>query len=237
MSRRGTLVGLLLLALLLGAGTRALWTWLDRPVERVSIRGDMRHVGADYLRAQLAPLVSERRWLSVDLSALREQALKIGWLKEVHIRREWPDGLHFELVEQSPVARWNDDQLLNIEGDPFDFEPAQAPEGLIYLSGPDDSSHEVLAYHERLSTRLHGEELEVAQLRLESRGAWRFQLKDGLWVMLGRANHSSRLERFEAVWQRRLATQASYIRYIDLRYPNGVAVAWHGETEPLEAAN
>lgn len=234
MASRGALAGLLLF-LLLGAGTRALWIWLDRPVEHVSIRGDMRHVGADYLRAQLAPLVSERRWLSVDLSALREQALEIGWLKEVHIRREWPIGLHFDLVEQSPVAHWNDDQLLNMQGDPFDFEPTRAPEGLIYLSGPDDSSHEVLAYYERLASRLHGERLEVTQLRLESRGAWRFQLKDGLWIMLGRGNHASRLERFKTVWRHRLAAQASYIRYIDLRYPNGVAVAWHGETKSLES--
>ena len=37
-----------------------------------------------------------------------------------------------------------------------------------------------------------------------------------------------------AAWQRQLEGQASHIRYIDLRYPNGVAVAWHGETEPLE---
>lgn len=237
MTPRRTLVGLLLLALLLGGGAHALWKWLDRPIERVSIRGDMRHVGPDYLRAQLAPLVRDRQWLSVDLSALREQALNIGWLKEVHIRREWPNGLGFELVEQLPVARWNDDQLLNDRGEPFDFKPAQAPDGLIYLSGPDDSSREVLSYHDQLSSRLDSENLEVVQLRLESRGAWRFQLDDGLWVMLGRANHSSRLERFEAVWQRRLADQASYIRYIDLRYPNGVAVAWHGETEPVDDAN
>lgn len=237
MARRGTLVGLLMLVLMLGLGTNALWKWFDRPIERVSIRGDMRYAGADYLRTQLAPLVSGRQWLSVDLSALREQALNIGWLKEVHIRREWPNGLHFDLLEQSPVAHWNDDQLLNDQGDPFDFKPVQAPEGLIYLSGPDDSSHEVLSYHDQLSSRLQSEGLDVTQLRLETRGAWRFQLDDGLWVMLGRANHSSRLERFEAVWRRRLADQVSHIRYIDLRYPNGVAVAWHGETEPVETAN
>ncbi|MGO2133142.1 MAG: cell division protein FtsQ/DivIB [Halomonas sp.] len=238
MMRRGTLISLLFLVALLAGGSYALWSWLDRPIERVSIRGgDMRHVGADYLRNQLSPLVSDRRWLSVDLDELREQALEIGWLKEVHIRREWPDGLTFELLEQSPVARWNDDQLLNGDGEPFDFAPAEVPDGLIFLSGPNDSGPEVLAFHGELEKRLKQHGMEVAQLRLEDRGAWRFQLEDGLWIMLGRANQEARLERFEAVWQRRLAELAAHLRYIDLRYPNGVAVAWHGETEPIESAD
>lgn len=238
MMRRGTLISLLFLAALLAGGSYALWDWLDRPIERVSIRGsDMHHVGADYLRNQLSPLVSDRRWLSLDLDELREQALEIGWLKEVHIRREWPDGLTFELFEQSPVARWNDDQLLNSDGEPFDFAPAEVPEGLIFLSGPKGSSPEVLAFHGELETRLKQHGMEVAQLRLEDRGAWRFQLEDGLWIMLGRANQEARLERFEAVWKRRLAELATHLRYIDLRYPNGVAVAWHGETEPIESAD
>lgn len=238
MMRRSTLVGLLFMVALLAGGIHALWNWLDRPIERVSIRGsDMRHIGADYLRNQLSPLVRERRWLSVDLDELREQALNIGWLKEVHIRREWPDGLTFELFEQSPVARWNDNQLLNGDGEPFDYAPAQVPDGLIFLSGPEGSGSEVLAFHGELEDRLKRQGMEVAQLRLEDRGAWRFQLENGLWVMLGRANQESRLERFEAVWQRRLAEQSAHLRYIDLRYPNGVAVAWHGETDPVEPAD
>jgi cell division protein FtsQ len=55
----------LLLALLVGAGGRALWLWLDRPMERVSIRGDLTHVSADYLRSQLAPLIQGETWLAV----------------------------------------------------------------------------------------------------------------------------------------------------------------------------
>ncbi len=60
-------MGVVLLALLLGAGGRALWLWLDRPIERVSIRGEWEYVSADYLRTQLAPLVQEATWLSADL--------------------------------------------------------------------------------------------------------------------------------------------------------------------------
>ncbi|CBV41849.1 cell division protein FtsQ/DivIB [Halomonas elongata] len=234
MARRSSLIGLLLLALLLGAGGRALWLWLDRPIERVSIRGELHHVSADYLRNKLAPLVQGQTWLSVDIDAMREQAREIGWLREVRLHREWPNALRFELEEQVPVARWNDDRLLNAEGEPFDFTPVTPPEGLPDLSGPEGSGAEVLAYHDQLVSRFADQHLDVRQLRLEPRGAWRFQLDDGVWVMLGRNHRAGRLERFEAAWRRELGEWASHIRYIDLRYPNGVAVAWHGETEPVE---
>jgi cell division protein FtsQ len=231
MTNRSSLLGLMLLLVLLGAGGRALWLWLDRPIERVSIRGEMSHVNADYLRGQLAPLVQDQTWLSANLPALRRRAREIDWLAEVRVAREWPYALTFELVEQVPVARWNDDSLLNPEGEPFTFAPVSPPDNLPDLAGPAGSGAEVLTYYHRLQPRFEALGLSISQLRLEARGAWRFQLDDGIWVMLGRSDRDARLARLVAAWQRQLGEQRSYIRYIDLRYPNGVAVAWHGETE------
>ncbi|NIC04481.1 cell division protein FtsQ/DivIB [Billgrantia bachuensis] len=231
MSTRGSTLGILLLLILLGAGGRALWTWLDRPIERVAIRGELHHVSADYLRSQLAPLLKGQTWLSADLPALRRRARDISWLAEVRLSREWPYALVFELVEQVPVARWNDGYLLNPEGEPFAFAPVEPPGDLPDLAGPVGSGAEVLAYHDRLAPRFEALGLSITQLRLEPRGAWRFQLDDGVWVMLGRNDREARLARLTAAWQRQLGPQATHIRYIDLRYPNGVAVAWHGETD------
>ncbi|XUO84511.1 cell division protein FtsQ/DivIB [Halomonas sp. KM007] len=234
MKKRNAWLGIVLLALLLGAGSRALWLWLDRPIERVSIRGEWEYVSADYLRSQLAPLVHDITWLSADLGELRRNALEIGWLDEVRISREWPNALVFELIEQTPVARWNDGFLLNPRGEPFSYAPLAAPPGLPDLAGPQESSAEVLAYYQRLTPHFAGLSLTLAQLRLEPRGAWRLQLDQGTWVMLGRRHHGERLARLSASWQRELGSLGEHIRYIDLRYPNGVAVAWHGETEVPE---
>lgn len=235
MRLRGSLLGVVLLLLVLVAGGRALWLWLDRPIERVSIRGELNHVTADYLRRQLAPLVDGRTWLSISLPELRRQAREIGWLAEVRVSREWPYGLAFELVEQQPVARWNDDLLLNPQGEPFDPEPVVPAADLPDLAGPSGSSAEVLAYHERLEVRFAELGLSISQLRLEARGAWRLQLDDSIWVMLGRNDRDARLGRLAAAWRRQLGSAMSHIRYIDLRYPNGVAVAWHGETDSDQA--
>ena len=227
---RGPWLGLILFIVLLVAGGRVLWLWLDRPIERVSIRGELEHVSADYLRAQLAPLVERQSWLALDLGELRERVRDIGWLDEVRVSRQWPDTLTLELFEQEPVARWHDDELLNPRGDPFPFGSVTPPEGLPDLAGPAGSGAEVLAYYDRLQRHFAGLGVSILQLRLEPRGAWRLQLDSGVWVMLGRSDRDARLARLEAAWRRQLGSEASQIRYIDLRYPNGVAVAWHGET-------
>ncbi|MFC3283615.1 cell division protein FtsQ/DivIB [Litchfieldella rifensis] len=237
-TKRGSWLGLLLLLVLLVAGGRALWLWLDRPIERVSIRGDLNHVSADYLREELSPLIQGETWLSVSLGELRRRARAIDWLSEVRVSREWPDALSFELFEEVPVARWNDTYLLNPQGKPFAIGPVTPPDGLADLAGPEGSGPEVLAYYDHLQPRFSALGLEITQLRLEARGAWRFQLDDSVWVMLGRGDREARLSRLRAAWKRQLGGQASQIRYIDLRYPNGVAVAWHGETDagvPVES--
>ncbi|GAA0580372.1 hypothetical protein GCM10008997_31590 [Halomonas salifodinae] len=237
--RRGSLFGLVLMALVLVAGGRALWLWLDRPIERVVIDGQVRHVGPGYLRSQLAPLVVGETWLSVDLGELRERAREVGWLAEVRISRRWPDVLAFELEEQRPVARWHDDFLLNAAGEPFAFDGEGLPTGLPDLAGPPGSGPEVLAYYRQLQARLEELGVAVTQLRLEARGAWRLQLDHSIWVMLGRNDRPARLARFAAAWERELGQLEEHIRYIDLRYPNGIAVAWHGESdsEGLESAH
>ncbi|MFD2190179.1 cell division protein FtsQ/DivIB [Pistricoccus aurantiacus] len=229
--RRGSLIGLILLILMLGAGGRALWVWLDQPIERVSISGEFEHVNSDYLKARLAPFVKGESWLSVDLNELRQRVRRIDWLSEVRISRKWPNALVFELFEQHPVARWGDEFLLNEKGEPFAFAPLSPPVGLPDLAGPPGSGPEVLAYYDTLRRRLAPLAIQLTQLRLEPRGAWRLQFDDDVWVMLGRSDREERLDRLYAAWQRRLSEQVSHIRYIDLRYPNGVAVAWHGETE------
>ena len=234
MQRRSAWLGFILLLILLGAGGRALWLWLDRPIERVSIRGEWDYVNADYLRTQLSPLVKNASWLSIDLGELREDVLDIGWLYEARISREWPNALVFELVEQAPVARWNDTYLLNDEAVPFAFSPMEAPDGLPDLAGPEGSSVEVLGYYQQLLPEFATLELSLRQLRLEPRGAWRLQFNDDMWVMLGRRQQDIRVARLMSSWTRGLYRYKGDIRYIDLRYPNGVAVSWHGD-EGFEA--
>ncbi|WP_338061204.1 hypothetical protein [Kushneria phosphatilytica] len=55
--------------------------------------------------------------------------------------------------------------------------------------------------------------------------------------MVGRTDSDERILRFMTAWQRGLKKRADDIRYLDLRYPNGLAVAWHGQSAPVDDAD
>jgi len=51
---------------------------------------------------------------------------------------------------------------------------------------------------------------------------------------LGRGDLTIRVTRFIVAWQRALSNDVANINYIDLRYPNGLAVGWKGKSSGKE---
>lgn len=228
LSNRG--LGLILVIALLVAGGRSLWLWLDQPIQTIAVQGDFHYSSPQSLQQQLIPMVEGQGWLSVDLNDVRERARRMPWIHEVRVSRHWPNTLTFELEEQRPVAWWNDAFLLNAQGDAFIPGTIAVNERMPNLAGPGDRAADVMAYYKVLQQRLGQRGMVITQLTLEPRGAWRFQVNDSFWVILGRIQLDARLDRFVAAWNKLLAGKSEQIRYLDLRYPNGLAIGWHGQT-------
>ena len=228
------MLGLVLVLALLVAGGRSLWLWLDQPVRYLDIRDDVHRISGAAFQQRIAPLMRGKRWLSIDLQTLRADVRQIPWVHDVSISRRWPETLRFDIQEQQPVAWWNDDHLLNPLGEVFAPGNQQVNERMPNLAGPDGRAADVLAYYNKLQSVLAVKGLAITQLKLEPRGAWRFQVNDSFWILLGRSQvdpqREPRLERFLTAWDRMLSSRRDQIRYLDLRYPNGLAIGWHGQT-------
>jgi cell division protein FtsQ len=68
-------------------------------------------------------LVVERHvrgtFFTVDLERVREALEKLPWVREAKVARHWPDTLVVSLTEHKPLARWNQDALVNDQGEVF----------------------------------------------------------------------------------------------------------------------
>ncbi|WP_144244236.1 cell division protein FtsQ/DivIB [Nitrincola sp. A-D6] len=104
--RAALLLGLLSLFVLLvmGLADKAL-AWLDKPVNEVSISGQMRYLDGQALASHLAQEV-KAPILSLDLRSLRDVTLANPWVHTAEVRRQWPAAVHVSVAEQVPVARW-----------------------------------------------------------------------------------------------------------------------------------
>lgn len=219
---------LLLLALGVGAenlGQRLL-PYADQPIARVNVEGDLHYVSRAAVANQVAPFV-DARFFSVDLEAMRGALEEMPWIAEAEVRRVWPDQVLIRLEEQLPVARWGDEALLNNQGQAFAPGELAGYEHLPKLWGPQRAQQQIMRQYQLLSQLLRPLGFTVARLELRERGSWYLTTGQGIELLLGRDHVVEKMRRFISVYEKTLKEHNTNIARVDLRYPNGLAVAWH----------
>ena len=198
----------------------------DFQVSRIEVEGDLVHLRPGQVQARLDELLLNQKTRS-DLADIQAQLLSQPWISEARVRRTWPDGLQIEVIEQRPVARWNNTQFLGMQGELF--QPIKQPLlALPSLAGPAGSEHRVFSQYERWKGQLAELGLELEQAQLDPALGWRLTLASGIEIELGRLELDQRLERFAKAWRKRLVTTPDIAR-VDLRYRHGLALTFESE--------
>ena len=116
--------------------------------------------------------------------------------------------------------------MLNGGGELFVPEGELSMSGLPQLHGPAGSEMAVMQRFTELQRFFAGQQLQLAALRLNERGSWSLQLVGGTEMVLGQAPLAAKLARFVSVYRQQLKDEFARVKRIDLRYGNGLAVAW-----------
>lgn len=195
------------------------------PILRVTVDGEFKHIDKDALVEAVTPFAIGG-FMSVDVARLREAGESIPWVKEVQVKRVWPDSLHLVVEEQEAIALWGNDALVNNQGMLFFPAKASFPDGLVQLRGPKGSSRMVAKQFYEVSRQISTLGLRVQEVEMSERRAWTIKLSNGLNVMLGRTDGERRLQRFVTTYRAVLQPYEKDITAVDMRYSNGLAVAW-----------
>lgn len=225
--RWGTVAAVVLAFAATGASVR--WM-LDQPVESVTVAGRFQHVlPADVERA----VKQETRGasvLNINLDRIRATVGNIQWVDKVSVRRAWPRGVEVSITEQVAAARWGESGLLNTRGELFVRAAHYIPPELPQLSGPEGTEAAVAHRYLAIQGRLIEAGTRLIALRLDARGAWEIDLDNGVTVRLGRSQVDSRFETFMNSALRFVGPRAGDISYVDMRYANGFAIGWRGDS-------
>jgi cell division protein FtsQ len=92
-----------------------------------------------------------------------------------------------------------------------------------------------MRHYQQFSSLLRPQGMVVSKLELRDRGSWFLTTEDGIEVLLGRDNLVDKMQRFMTVEQMLLQDRRELIARVDLRYSNGMAVAWREPVEPVES--
>lgn len=221
---------LLTLLVVLVVGAAKLMAWLDDeqqvPVQKIVISGTRLYIDDK----QIERLVRESQpgsFFKLDVNQTHHDVQAMPWVYRASVRKRWPNGLEIYVVEQVPVARWNDDSLLNQHGEVFDGIAVayQAKLNLPSLYGPGGSEQTALQGYRDMQSLLEVADLRINELFLSERFAWNLHLDNGIKLNLGRSEFIDRLQRFVDVFPL-ISTQNKAVDYVDLRYDTGLAVGW-----------
>jgi cell division protein FtsQ len=202
-------------------------TWaLNQPINSVSVAGRFERVAPLDVQRAVKESVAGKGLVSVDLGRVRAALRMLPWVDTVSVQRNWPRGLAVTIGEQVAAARWGDNGLLNTRGDLFAHDATHIPLELPQLSGPEGTQVSVVQRYLAMRDRLLELNVRITALRLDARGAWQFDLDDGVTVRLGRQHLDERFNTFVVTAARIVAQRATDIAYVDMRYANGFAIGW-----------
>jgi len=216
-------------ALALIALIAAAVSWaLNQPIESVAVQGRFQRVTAGDVERVVKAALHGQGLLSVDLAGVRRAIHTLPWVDAVSIERDWPHGLTVLVIEQTAAARWGERGLLNTRGELFDSDERHIPPELARLEGPEGKEALVAQRYLAAEGRLLQAGVRMTALRLDARGAWEFDLANGVTVRLGRRQVDERFEKFMTTALKLVTQRGEDIAYVDMRYTNGFAIGWRG---------
>ena len=190
------------------------------PIKHIEVNGELQHVTRDQLQLIVGRHL-RGNFFTVNLVQTRDAFQKLPWVRNVSVRRRWPDKLEVLVEEHRELARWGDIALVNTHGEMFH---ATSDKDLPVFYGAGDSIKEITDSYQLYGQLLGSTSMKVVRVSLSERRAWQLGTDKGMVIELGRDRMQERLKKFVTIYPIALGNQTSFVTYADLRYPNGFAV-------------
>lgn len=194
------------------------------PIKEVKIAG-INHIERQEIKQSLLPLVNKGFFI-VDVALIKERLMQFSWVADASVRRIWPNKIYIQVQEKLPLARWNKTSLLTTSGEIFTPARETHPTGLPQFIGPEGEHVQMLNYYIRIHDILTPLHFQIAQLELTPSWSWNLTLTNGMKLNMGYKDSLTRISHFVKVYPKIVGDRASEVAYVDLRYPNGLAVRW-----------
>ncbi|HEY3487457.1 MAG TPA: cell division protein FtsQ/DivIB [Gammaproteobacteria bacterium] len=223
--RRGMLVAGIILITIVPAASLVKWYAQSFEVQAVTIEGEFHNEQAHAVEQALLPYV-KGDFFTADLAGARTALLNLSWVRNVSLRRRWPNRIIVKIEEQVPVAVWNQDRFLNDAATAFNHGYIDDSRVLPSLSGPEDSAQEVMSRFLLWQGWFETAGLRLQSVSLDQRRSWMLVTTDGITIDVGTEKIEARLQRFLEIFPQHLKARINEVKTIDLRYSNGFAVSW-----------
>ena len=192
------------------------------PLSKLVLTGERHYTRNDDIRQSILALGAPGTFMTQDVNIIQSQIERLPWIKQASVRKQWPDELKIHLVEYVPIARWNDQHMVDAEGNTFSVPTGRANKQVLpMLYGPEGSASEVLQGFRDMGQVLAKDRFTLKEAAMTARRSWQLTLNNDIKLNLGRGDTIKRLARFVELYpvlQQQAQTDGKRISYVDLRY-------------------
>ena len=190
------------------------------PLSKLVLTGERHYTRNDDIRQSILALGAPGTFMTQDVNIIQSQIERLPWIKQASVRKQWPDELKIHLVEYVPIARWNDQHMVDAEGNTFSVPTGRANKQVLpMLYGPEGSASEVLQGFRDMGQVLAKDRFTLKEAAMTARRSWQLTLNNDIKLNLGRGDSIKRLARFVELYpvlQQQAQTDGKRISYVDL---------------------
>lgn len=208
-------------------GQNILESWDKTPIRAYALTHKMQFTTNADIREALSKEPVLKGYFGQNIQEVKDKLLAMSWVKDVVVRKLYPDRLSITLIEHKPVAVWNDINFVSEQGTVFSLPKDRLDKTeLPLLYGPDTEGKNVLDAWHKIRTELQARNLDLVSVSVNSRGSWTIVLSNQVELRLGRGEWIPKIDRFVTIFPEINVPEGSRLAYVDLRYPHGAAIGF-----------
>lgn len=220
--------------------------WVDNPervvLSQLMLTGDHDFTNEGDIRKAILELGLPNTYVAQNVDDIQQEIMRLPWIKQVSVRKQWPDRLIVNIAEYQPSYIWNNIFLLDKDGVIFSVPKERIKDDFLpKLFGPIGKEKLILETYRQLdevSTKSANQNLIllISEAIADERNAWQLVVKQcikgfcvdnqNITLKLGREKiieRYTRLIRFFSDIQTGLL-ENERLAEVDLRYENGISV-------------
>lgn len=197
---------------------------IERPISSISVTAFSNEVVIDDIKKVIDDEVQGKSIFTLNLKDLRQKIEYLDWVKKVDIIRKYPDQLYVVIDFQKPIARWAVDRLLTDDDKIFQIKNNLDYGYLPSLYASNMDRNKILNNYKIINKIIQPLNTSIKTFIFADSGSLEVSLDNGMILRLGKNNYPRKIETMLSIFKNALSDKQNDIEYVDLRYPNGIAV-------------
>ena len=193
-------------------------------IKKISLKKKLVNSSKENIENISKKYLKDKSFFNFKINYLILKLNKVEWVRNVDVRRVYPNEVSITIEEHQPVAIWNNKRYINNFGELFEVKIIK--KNLPLLLSEEARIQEVFNYFYQFNENLRLNNLKYTINKIEEneiRSVTIF-LTSGLYIKLGSKNVKNKINLFFKVYKSLKTRDLKKIRYIDMRYSNGFSL-------------